>query len=198
MRPVDAAWSRVEQWLETRAPLVRDALRPAATQAEIDGASARLGAELPDDLASLLRLHDGAEDTDAGRFLSGMRLLPLREIESAHRGMCSMLTGDDLVGIWWHAQWIPFAANHDGWSRLYLDVRPGPGSGAVGSFFMESGGERRWPSLTVYLEQVAASLEDGAPLNHRTPRVAGDGLVVWDWQAPPPRPQLTRRRRPGG
>lgn len=198
MQPLNAAWGRVEDWLETRAPLVRGSLRPAVTQAALDEACAGSGVELPDELVLLLRMHDGAEATEAGWFLRGLRLLSLREIVSMHQVMCSLLDAEDLVGTWWHPQWIPFAANHDEWSRLYLDARPGPGRGAVGYFFMESGGRPLWPTLTASVEQLAASLENGTPLNHHTPRVAENGLLVWDWQAPPRRREFSRRRRSGG
>ncbi|MEU6345637.1 SMI1/KNR4 family protein [Streptomyces sp. NPDC046977] len=167
------------------------------TQAELDAAGASSGVELPEELVVLLRLHDGAEATEADRFLRGLRLLSLREIVSMHRATCSLLDAEDLVGTWWHPQWIPFAANHDTWSRLYVDVRPGPHRGAVGHFFMESGGQQRWPSLTAYVEQLAASLENATPLDHHTPRVDESGLLVWDWQAPPRRPEFAGRRGSG-
>ncbi|MBT2389778.1 hypothetical protein J7E87_10105 [Streptomyces sp. ISL-1] len=72
------------------------------------------------------------------------------------------------------------AAIHDGWSRWFLDARPGPGFGAVGSFFMESGGDcGRWPSPAVFLEEMADAVEDVRPLGNHLPRV-DDEALSWD------------------
>ncbi|MGI5255093.1 SMI1/KNR4 family protein [Actinacidiphila glaucinigra] len=197
MQSLSEAWNQVENWLTAEAPLVRSALRPGATSAEIEEAEEGMGLTIPHQLALLLRLHDGAEETEAGRFLQTKRLLPLREIVSMHRTMCSLLDSDDLVGTWWHPQWIPFAANHDGWSRLCLDVRPGALSGTVNTYFMESGGGggHLWPSLTAYLEELAVSLQRGTPMVHHVPRVTDEGLLHWDHRPPAVRPQFARQRR---
>ncbi|WP_326570900.1 SMI1/KNR4 family protein [Actinacidiphila glaucinigra] len=196
MQSLSEAWNRVENWLTAEAPLVRSALRPGTTPAELAAAEESMGLTIPHQLALLLRLHDGAEDTEAGRFLQRKRLLPLREIVSMHSTLCALLDSDDLVGTWWHPQWIPFAANHDAWSRLYLDVRSGAGYGSVSTYFMETGGGGHpWPSLTAYLEELAASLQGGTPMVHHVPRVTDEGLLVWDHRPPAVRPQFARRRR---
>ncbi|MFC4610334.1 SMI1/KNR4 family protein [Streptomyces maoxianensis] len=176
----ELAWGRVAQWLEVLAPSSWAAIRPPATAAGIREAQERMGVSFPDDLVTLLRLHDGAENTEAATFLPSARLLPLHEMASIHLSTCDLLDSADLLGTWWHPQWIPFAANHDGWSRWFLDARPGPGFGAVGSFFMESGGDcGRWPSLAVFLEEMADAVEDVRPLGNHLPRV-DDEALSWD------------------
>jgi len=178
---LDRAWSGVEQWLEVMAPASRAALRPPADPAAIARAQEETGAEFPDQLVRLFELHDGADHTEAGAFLPGeARLLSVQEATVLTRRLSGSIDSDEVLGVWWHPQWIPFSANHDGASCCFVDARPGPGYGKVGYFFMESGGEcGRWDSLASFTENLADAVENVTKLRGYVPFVKDDTLS-WD------------------
>jgi cell wall assembly regulator SMI1 len=175
---LENAWSRVEQWLQVMAPESHAALRPPAEPSTISWAQERTGAEFPEQLIGLLSLHDGADDTDAGAFLPGdARLLSAREATGLTGRLSGFIDSDEVLGVWWHPQWIPLAANHDGATCYFVDARPGPGYGEIGYFFMESGGEcGRWPSLATFTENLAGAIEDITKMRGYLPSVKDDAL----------------------
>src|ERR1700722_13261758 len=52
-------WQRLESYLSGHAPAALECLNPAATDAEIRDAEARLGVRFPADFAASLRVHNG-------------------------------------------------------------------------------------------------------------------------------------------
>ncbi|MFJ8110207.1 SMI1/KNR4 family protein [Streptomyces sp. NPDC096132] len=178
---LEQAWSSAERRLGVIAPASRAALRPPVEGPALEEWERQSGIELPEELTCLLALHDGAENTEAGSFLpSGTRLLPVVEAIRITRRMCDALDDEELVGQWWHPQWLAFAANHDGASVYFVDARPGAGRGSVGYFFRETGGAcGKWPSLTAFFETLTSAVEDGERMHGESPRTKDD-MLTWD------------------
>lgn len=167
-----SAWLRVLRWLEVGAPASRATLGPPASAQQVSGAARTMDVVFPEDLVALLRLNNGARNTEAGAFLfSGEHLLSVEEMVRLYRGLCGQLDTEELIGIWWHPLWVPFAASHDTVGCLFVDTRPGPGFGSVGKFFHESGGENEmWPSLAEFIDDMAGAIEDTRAMRPNIPR----------------------------
>ncbi|WP_143661146.1 SMI1/KNR4 family protein [Streptomyces sp. M41(2017)] len=163
-------WTRLTEWLAVMAPESLAAVRPAV---------ARQG--IPQELGELYAHCDGSLPTEAGRFLvSGCGLLGLDEAMALRARLASLVDGPDVETDWWRLDWVPWAANHDGASCLFVDIGTGPGRGSIGYFFQESGGEEQlWPSITAFLEAFAHAVEEGTPFFGETPIVHG-GALGWD------------------
>lgn len=160
------------------APASRAALCPPAVSSAVVAAQQEIGVRFPDDLVRLFGLHDGADNTEAGSFLpSGTRLLSVQEATRLTRRLCGSIDSDEVVGVWWHPQWITFSANHDEASCYFVDACPGPGYGAVGYFFRENGGQcGKWPSLTAFAEDLANAIEEVTRMHGEAPRIKDDAL----------------------
>ncbi|QFZ78350.1 hypothetical protein GFH48_38195 [Streptomyces fagopyri] len=163
-------WARLTEWLAVMAPESLAAVRPPVAREGI----------LPE-LGELYAHCDGTLPTEAGRFLvSGCGLLSVEESVSLRARLVSLVDGPDVEADWWRLDWVPWAANHDGASCLFVDTGPGPGRGAIGYFFQESGGEAQlWPSLTAFLVALADAVEEGTSFVGETPVVNG-GALGWD------------------
>jgi cell wall assembly regulator SMI1 len=174
---VDESWARVTAWLAANAPVTHSMLRPPATD---------LDPRLPAELRRLLLITDGADDSD----LSGACLLPgmhrpqsadqIADDNAMHLEILDDL-GDDydeMVGRWWHPQWIAFASSGAG-TLLVIDDRPGPEQGTVWHWDRVDG--LLWefgPSLGEFLADVASALENGTPLHGWRAEVENGDL---DW-----------------
>ena len=145
-----------------------------------DGPS--FGRPLPEELAAVLSVHDGgdpcgflpvawSEGDDPDLFY----LMSTAEIAENWRVQRDLLaigqfadaepveTDPGVREVWWHTGWLPFAANGGG-DFACLDYAPADGGipGQVITHDHEVGVHRVLaPSLTVYLEEAAASLEAG-------------------------------------
>jgi hypothetical protein len=129
----------------------------------------------------------------AGAFLpASTRLLSAEEIAAVHRGKCDMLDTEELVGVWWHPRWVPFAATRDALGCYFVYDRPGPRRGSVGYFFNEAGGQTGWwPTPAAFAEAVAEAVQDTRPVRSDVPRLAHarsappvlpwviDGMLSW-------------------
>ncbi|MGW6215262.1 hypothetical protein [Streptomyces sp. NPDC055109] len=166
----EEAWTRLTEWLAVMAPESLAAVRPAV---------ATEGLSL--ELSELYAQCDGTLPTEAGRFLlSGCGLLGRDEALALRARLVSLVDGPDVEANWWRLDWVPWAANHDGASCLFVDSGPGPGRGSVGYFFQETGGEAQlWPSLTVFLVAMTEALEEGTPFFGEAPVLHG-GALGWD------------------
>lgn len=164
------AWTRLTEWLAVMAPESLAAVRPAVVRED-----------LPRELSELYAHCDGTLPTEAGRFLvSGCGLLGRDEALALRARLVSLVDGPDVEADWWRLDWVPWAANHDGASCLFIDTGPGPGRGSVGYFFQETGGEAQlWPSLTAFLVALVDAVEEGTPFFGETPVVHGD-VLGWD------------------
>ncbi|WP_406275928.1 SMI1/KNR4 family protein [Actinacidiphila glaucinigra] len=178
------------QWLELRAPVSHASLGQPASDDQISHAVRQIRMDLPGHLAELLRLNNGAQNTPEGAFFIGRNhLLSVEEIVRLHLGMCSQLDSEELVGIWWHPQWVPFAATRDSTGCLFIDGRPGLSFGSVGRFFHETGGETpMWPSLAHFINDFAGAVEQTRAMRPNLPIPATarpilpcvtDGVLAW-------------------
>jgi cell wall assembly regulator SMI1 len=167
---IEESWARVMAWLAANAPASYVTLNPPAMPAELDACERDLGIALPAELRRLLLVSNGAADYDAAGtyhpealFLPGdYRLLSAAEMASKSRALLDTAAelGDDLIGSWWHPQWVMVGENNSGWG-VALDQRPGPRQGAVGEFMNEGETDfSMWASLGEYVAKLADSLEN--------------------------------------
>jgi cell wall assembly regulator SMI1 len=170
---IEDSWARVTAWLAANAPASYARLSAPALPAEAELAACErdLQMALPPELRRLLLISNGAADFDAlgeyrpeAAFLPGRyRLLSAAEVAARSRDLVDVAAehGDDLIGSWWHPQWVLFA-DHIAADGIAIDQRPGPGQGAIGVFSHETGTEfGRWASLGDYVARVADSIETG-------------------------------------
>ncbi|MFK0247275.1 SMI1/KNR4 family protein [Amycolatopsis azurea] len=183
-RRVNAAWDRVERWLEAEAPATAATLRPPATIARITEAQRRSGVAFPAELVASLLRHDGVADTGESFDLPPFHQPVSAEgMEGQAKVMCDVLTSsgiDDNVGYWWHGRFVPFAVDGGG-DGLFLDQRTG--TGRLGEWNHEgSVSFDRWPpTLTELLEQTATALETGGPvIDGYRPVVTEKRALDWD------------------
>ena len=117
---IEASWRRFTGWLAREAPASHDCLNPAARPEEIDAAETANGAPFPAELRALLRLNNGATQFLRGEFRlaagvlpGGHRLLSASEVVEHRKMLDDILRGmdQDMVGWWWHPDWMPFAAH---------------------------------------------------------------------------------------
>jgi cell wall assembly regulator SMI1 len=172
---VGESWTRVTAWLAANAPVTHATLRPPAS--DVDPG-------LPGELRQLLMINNGADDSDicGACFLPGMqRPLPADQIADGQAMQAEILAAhaaDDIVGRWWHPQWIQFAGGGAG-TLLVIDDRPGPGRGVVWEWDRVDG--LLWEfgsSLGEFLAEVASALESGTALHGWRPQVK-DGDLDW-------------------
>lgn len=182
---IETSWRRFTEWLAREAPASHGCLNPPARAAEIDD----MANGCPDELRTLLLLNNGATQpigaaSAAGFLPGGHRLLSALQVVEHRRMLDGILAGmdQDMVGWWWHPDWIPFAA-HVAADALVIDLRDGPHQGAVGEFMHEGNTNFDWgPSLAAVIHDMAESVETGAPFRYFQPRVAGGRL---DWHVNP-------------
>jgi cell wall assembly regulator SMI1 len=171
-RQVTDAWTRIETWLRTHAPVSHEALLPGASEQELTHLEDVLGTRLPAELTALWRLHAGVHDAPGAGFLfRNWALMTLAGVAEYHGGQ--MRLGDGDV---WQRPWIPFCSSgvHDRAFVLYVDAT----TGTVG--YSSRYGERReeFASLSVYLEEMADALEVPALAEREKPGLAY-GALVW-------------------
>lgn len=113
---------RLERWLREHQPAFLDAMRPGATDAELDDLERAIGRTLPDDVRAFYRWRNGidsycpfdAEGQYVGPgnpFWSHFRPMPLHEIGAEHAEFCAYAEADwkDAARpTWWHPAWVPF------------------------------------------------------------------------------------------
>lgn len=138
------------------------------TYAMLRPPAATLDADLPAELRQLLLINDGADESErsGARFLPGMhRLLPAGQIaedNTMHIGILASLGDDEMVGRWWHPQWIVIGSDGAG-HRLVIDDRRGPGWGGVWEWSRTDG--LIWelaPSIGEFIADVANALQLGS------------------------------------
>jgi cell wall assembly regulator SMI1 len=169
---IEETWSRVVAWLAVHAPVTYAALRPPA---------AGLDAGLPAELRRLLLINDGAQASEhtAALLLPGMfRLLPADQIAESDQMHTDILAdhGNEMIGRWWHPQWIMFGSDGAG-NGLVIDDRPGPGQGGVWEWSRTDG--ILWefaPSIARFLGDTASALEARTPLHGWRPVVDNSDL----------------------
>jgi cell wall assembly regulator SMI1 len=189
MAEIEESWARLTAWLATNAPASYATLSPSATPAKLDACERELEVALPADLRRLLLVNNGAAEFDTGgtyhreaAFLpGGHRLLSAAELATESRSLVEIVSdhGDEMIGYWWHPQWVLFA-RHVAADGMAIDQRPGPGQESVGEFMHEDHTEFTMAtSLAEYVAKVADSIENGTDFLYYRPFVE-DGALDWD------------------
>jgi cell wall assembly regulator SMI1 len=186
---MEQSWADVTRWLAAHAPASYLTLRPPATPAEIESCERELGMALLADLKQLLLANNGAAEFNAhgtycrgaGFMPGGHRLLSSAEIAEQSQGLNQIAAryGGDMIGWWWHPQWVLFA-RHIAADGLAIDQRPGHGQGTVGEFMHEDHTSFDMaPSLGAFIAAMADSLSNNTDFLHYRPAVK-DGCLDWD------------------
>ncbi|MFJ2173847.1 histone-like nucleoid-structuring protein Lsr2 [Streptomyces sp. NPDC087851] len=171
---VQQAWGRVTAWLERHAPGVFAELGGPGSPAAVAEAESRMGLELPREMRQWLLVND----IDAGRqparsslvalgcqgaIPSGGLLLGLTDIERVYlhkMTMEEMERSEDADCPSWRREWVPIAAEADGFYGKFLNTR----TGSVGSWAEGSSPEDgAYPSLSAFFQDVADRLEGVSP-----------------------------------
>jgi cell wall assembly regulator SMI1 len=186
--PIELSWGRITRWLASEAPESFARLNPRASDRAISEAENRLGQVFPPDLKTLLKLNDGVEESLGDNFKTGGPFLPgghrlLRVDEMVERtAMLNEVLNDldeEMVGRWWHPQWVCFAGHIAG-DGLAIDLRLGASSDAVGEFMHEGFTQFDWgPSLAAVLGQIANCLEADTDFKYFRP-VVENGCLDWN------------------
>lgn len=184
---VQAAWTRIEQWLAEYAPLSYRSLLPPASEEEIGAADAelrrQLGFGLPRELIALWRLCGGVEhqvieedeegEVGSGAFLPDGIILPPGQA-----------LGPRLPGV----------GRRDGWGGLaavpwLTRDEAGPESGhwvsdeGMGGWDLSEPpeGPARFPSMAGYFDEVFRTLTQGPPdrMGSDVPGLVW-GCLIWD------------------
>jgi cell wall assembly regulator SMI1 len=189
MAEIEESWARVTAWLASNARASYATLSPPASAAELDACEHGLETALPAELRRLLLVNNGAAGFDADEtyrreaaFLpGGHRLLSAIELAEESRDLVGIAhdLGDDMIGYWWHPEWVMFG-RHIAGDGMAIDQRSGPGRGAVGEFMHEGNTEFTMAaSLSEYVAKVADSIENGTDFLYFRPLVE-DGALDWD------------------
>jgi cell wall assembly regulator SMI1 len=189
MAEIEEFWARVTAWLAANAPASYATLGPPAPPEELDACERESEVALPAELRQLLLVNNGAAEFDAdgtyhreAAFLpGGHRLLSAAELAKESRDLVELVSdlGDDMIGYWWHPEWVLFG-RHVAADGMAIDQRPGPGQGAVGEFMHEGSTEfTMGASLSDYIAKVADSIETGTDFLYFRPFVE-DGGLDWD------------------
>lgn len=172
---VHVTWNRIETWLDTHAPSMKECLHKGATQRQFQKLESHLKLTLPKDFKESYAIHDGQDDCDFipddyGSFY----LLPLQDIpaewdlwndmvESGEFEDLSTRPGKGVVAGWWNAGWVPFASDGGG-DFLCVDLAPADG-GTIGQVIkMQHDSDERpvvAASFAAWLQQLAEAFENG-------------------------------------
>lgn len=169
---MEAIWTRIDSWLAANAPQVRASLNSGATDEEIAQAEAFFGVNLPDDLKSSYRIHNGQAE-DSYSLFPGLEFLSLQHMIAVSQKWQDWADEsfecdqeDISEGVWngwWNPYWIPFTNESNGACEC-VDLAPAAG-GRVGQVVVVEWQEptRRLvsPSFRAYLQAFAESLERG-------------------------------------
>jgi cell wall assembly regulator SMI1 len=146
---------RLEKWLGQHRRLYLQALRPGASDAELDATQAALAVPLPDDPRALLRWHNGQERDFVGHFEGNWDLMSASEIATAKHA----LDAGEGAPDGWQKAWVPFLQD-DGDDYVVLDTsQPGAPVREVWQGRKEHPAVA--PSLAAWLGQFVAAVERG-------------------------------------
>ncbi|MFF3243839.1 SMI1/KNR4 family protein [Streptomyces sp. NPDC002870] len=193
-----SAWNRIVRWLEANAPVSAQALKPPATNEDIDRLNEYLGFEIPDVLDAWLRMNNGstAKDSTAPISGGGMALI-------SHAGSLIFPDGEVFLGCeeimrrhaeylqiassiddedYWKRSWIPVVEKSDAPYGFLLDAERRGESAPVLRFGEGDYPEVCLPSLSGLLCPIADVLEHGEAagslMAYRRATVT-DGRIEW-------------------
>jgi cell wall assembly regulator SMI1 len=185
----DQLWDRIEALFAREVPDMKAALRPPATQSQLEAAESHFGVRLPDDIRHAYLRHDGCVGS-GGK--SNHLLAPyfdwrpledcvdqwdiLKRLYDESSPDEDMYPTDEenwptaVVRPWLGSPlWIPFGGTNTE-SCLCIDMHPGP-AGIVGQLIESSGFPEFYsPSFDAYLNWLALGLADGSVRYERTNR----------------------------
>lgn len=166
-------WNRIERWLETNAPELREGLSPPLARELITPVEVELGYRFPTELVDSLCIHNGERGFVGSIY--GLRLNALSEALDEYRvllqlwrsgtfasaGQAASLPG--LKPGHWNPGWVPLVSDGGG-NSISIDFDPGEG-GTYGQIFFfdhEQGPEAYLsPSFGAWLRGYADALETG-------------------------------------
>ncbi|HSH61765.1 MAG TPA: hypothetical protein VK988_19395 [Acidimicrobiales bacterium] len=190
---IETQWSRIESWLQENAPLSHAELLDRDPEA-VGVLAERLSYDLPPDLWTYFQVQPGARRTHAARILVSHRPLGPRDAVDESDGWRSLYetldpdmtlhSADNPAGgmAWaWLPQFVPLSEDYSG-NMYFADLRAGPLRGCVKFFDHEEGAllPPAWSGVVEMLTDLAASLEEGRPCDHRQPHVLPGGVLDWE------------------
>lgn len=193
MDSIEQLWDRIETWLATHAPEIRNALEEGATEAEIEQAENTIGVTLPPDVKASFLRH---RSFGPGDFLMGQSITyglaemvrgqqGLKERRAQEKRIPEYLSGP-IQPVWWHSLWLPLTG--DGAGNLWcLDLAPAPGGqiGQVIDFDHEVGPTKVVATsfrelLATFADQLEKRRYIAQGLNLSSTESIWDELVVLD------------------
>ena len=115
-------WLKIEAWLRANAPEHLDILASGASDVQISELEAILSIQLPEDVKSSYRIHNGQTSYDYG-LINGCEFLSLERIKDEWqiwKGLLDSGTFQDedgqdqgcepdlgICNVWWSSKWIP-------------------------------------------------------------------------------------------
>lgn len=184
-------WGRIVRWLEQHDPGKFAALDGPGHPKAISDAEERMGVNLPKGIWQWLMVNNmgGEREPDAGSCLvafggegilpSGGLLLGLTDIERVYRrkmNVGAMEPSGDLDYPSWRREWVPIAAESDGFYGTFLNTR----TGNIGSWsegYNPTEGE--YISLFTFFQDVADRLEEVSSGTSPYGRLEG-GNLMWN------------------
>jgi cell wall assembly regulator SMI1 len=165
---MDAVVERLARWLWANDQKVLDALAPGATDNQIAGCEAAVGAALPDGLRALLKWRNGNRDDAFDSVIAGRLLLSTERIARHHEIMKDLVKQGAFSSTdWWRTSWIPVLDNMSG-DCTCIDPKGGFSGhpNQVLDFWHESPDRRILaPSFDGYLTAYVDALENGIWVN---------------------------------
>jgi hypothetical protein len=175
---VDLAW--IDRWLRDSAPATLAGLRPGITPQEVADLTDHIGMELHQDVVTLLRWHNGCDQTH-----DGFQVWPGFTYNGSAEIARDWSTQDDLKAeypdIDWQPAWVPIASNW-GTAHLVVDHSGAEPSGTVFIAEFSSGplplASLGTPTVTEMVRQIVESLNQQTPLATCVPSTQG-GVLSW-------------------
>jgi cell wall assembly regulator SMI1 len=161
-REIDAVLERLSVVLPERAPALWESLRAPASLADLDALRQAVDPfELPHDVVTLLRWHDG--QGKAPVWPPWWPSISCGPLLSAARAAEHYTRLRDETEDWqWNPLWLPVA--HEGWNQAGVEMTPDRSGVVVDASFGNAGVNVVAPSLAAMLDAAADMIEAGLPL----------------------------------
>lgn len=179
--PIAESFARILRWADAHLPLLRQSLRPPASEGDLQSFEALLGQTLPQDVRELYRLADGQIPFQFGQtpYYPGLFVsLPFNPLETVTRHwrqareleaefnsdeFLSSFPPDAIKIIDSNRGWIPISDDAGG-NHIAIDLDPGP-AGNFGQVIITGTDEqervRVASSLSAFLHWAAGEFEAG-------------------------------------
>ncbi|MFI6469835.1 SMI1/KNR4 family protein [Streptomyces sp. NPDC050516] len=171
-RQVPDAWPRIEGWLREHAPATYAALRPRATQEQINAVEHALGFAVPVELRTLWGLVSGGNVKGRGPWRDNRALMDLDQVIRQYRLKMEIQAGLNED----HEKFARLEEDRAiAWQRLWIPVFSFGADDTVHGTFLDAGNGLMWKwtreayippsdndpqdSIVTYLEDLADALE---------------------------------------